>query len=81
MTGFARAYGGLHDLRLFYNMSEKSKHLTRLENIYARLHPEGDNPSTPQNNFQSRMNKIITLISIQSLIANIQEAIKIIPTK
>lgn len=27
------------------------------------------------------MNKIITLISIQSLIANIQEAIKIIPTK
>lgn len=62
-------------------MSEKSKHLTRLENIYARLHPEENNPPKLKNDIQSRMDKIITLIYIQSLIANVQESIKIIPTK
>lgn len=81
MNGLQVPDGGYTACAFYYIMSEKSKHLTRLENIYARLHPEENNPPKLKNDIQSRMDKIITLIYIQSLIANIQESIKIIPTK
>lgn len=64
----------------FYNMSEKSKHLTRLEDIYKRLHPKEENSSF-KDNIQLRLDKMVTLIYIQALIADIQKSIKIAKDK
>lgn len=61
-------------------MSEKSKHLTRLEDIYKRLHPKEENSSF-KDNIQLRLDKMVTLIYIQALIADIQKSIKIAKDK
>lgn len=57
-------------------MSEKLGHREYLERIYERLHPK-DGISPSEDNIQLRLDKIVTLIYIQSLIADIQKSIEI----
>lgn len=51
-------------------------HKERLEEIYQRLHTEDKNSLT-KDNIQLRLDSIVTLIKIQSLIVDIQESIQI----
>lgn len=51
-------------------------HKERLEEIYQRLHTEDKNSLT-KDNIQLRLDSIVTLIKIQSLIVDIQKSIQI----
>ncbi len=57
-------------------MSDIKSHKERLEEIYQRLHTEDKNSLT-KDNIQLRLDSIVTLIKIQSLIVDIQESIQI----
>lgn len=57
-------------------MSDKKSHKERLEEIYQRLHSD-DRTTFGIDNIQLRLDSIVTLIKIQSLIVDIQESIQI----